>query len=168
MAKSLLTPPRLIKKIVFLIHLVRNNSCSKSVFCFPLLCIDVSRQCYQSLLERIPRCLKALHTEAVAQRVLNRRLAEEIGRIRTSFQQLSTYVGQQSGCRHEKKGIWVKHFYGPLCRALSRIREHDDLVSHQAEEAHQQLTGALEQAQTNSESVRPTPLFKHDKHYFFL
>lgn len=55
------------------------------------------RQRYQSLLERIPRCLKALHTEAVAQRVLNHRLAEEIGRIRTSFQQLSTYVGRLAG-----------------------------------------------------------------------
>lgn len=59
--------------------------------------LSVSRQRYQSLLERIPRCLKALHTEAVAQRVLNRRLAEEIGRIRTSFQQLSTYVGRPAG-----------------------------------------------------------------------
>lgn len=58
---------------------------------------SVSRQRYQSLLERVPRCLKALHTEAVAQRVLNRRLAEEIGRIRTSFQQLSTYVGRLAG-----------------------------------------------------------------------
>ncbi|TWW58142.1 Axonemal dynein light chain domain-containing protein 1 [Takifugu flavidus] len=86
------------------------------------------RQHYQSLLERIPRCLKALHTEAVAQRVLNRRLAEEIGRIRTSFQQLST--------------------------ALSRIREHDDFVSQQTEEAHQHLAGALEQAQTNSDVVQ--------------
>lgn len=57
----------------------------------------VSRQHYQSLLERVPRCLKALHTEAVAQRVLNRRLAEEIGRIRTSFQQLSACVRGSAG-----------------------------------------------------------------------
>lgn len=61
-------------------------------------CVYVSRQRYQSMLERIPRCLKALHTEAVAQRALNRRLAEEIHRIQTSIQQLSTYVGQVSGC----------------------------------------------------------------------
>uniref|UniRef100_A0A3B4ZKJ1 Axonemal dynein light chain domain containing 1 n=1 Tax=Stegastes partitus TaxID=144197 RepID=A0A3B4ZKJ1_9TELE len=52
------------------------------------------RQRYQSLLDRIPRRLKALHTEVVAQRALDRRLTEEIHRIKTSIQQLSTYVGQ--------------------------------------------------------------------------
>lgn len=56
-------------------------------------CVCVSRQRYQSLLERIPRHLKALHTEAVAQRALDRRLTEEIHRIKTSIQQLSMYVG---------------------------------------------------------------------------
>ncbi|KAF0041949.1 hypothetical protein F2P81_005481 [Scophthalmus maximus] len=50
------------------------------------------RQRYQSLLERIPRRLKALHTEAVAQRALDRRLTDEIRHIRTSIQRLSTYV----------------------------------------------------------------------------
>lgn len=42
-------------------------------------------------------------------------------------------------------------FYGPRHRALSRIREHDDFVSQQAEQAHQQLAGALVQTQTSSE-----------------
>eukprot|EP00064_Thunnus_orientalis_P012716 superscaffoldBa00001985_g12751 len=86
------------------------------------------RQRYQSLLERIPRRLKALHTEAVAQRALDRRLTEEIHRIKTSIQQLST--------------------------ELSRIRDHDSFVSHQAERAHQQLADALDQTHTNSDVVQ--------------
>ncbi|XP_035508721.1 axonemal dynein light chain domain-containing protein 1 [Morone saxatilis] len=86
------------------------------------------RQRYQSLLERIPRLLKALHTETVAQRALDRRLTEEIYHIKTSIQQLSV--------------------------ELSRIRDHDALVSQQAESAHRQLAGALEQTHTNSDVVQ--------------
>lgn len=41
----------------------------------------------------------------------------------------------------------------PLHSELSRIRDHDAFVSQQAEDAHQQLAGALEQTHTNSESV---------------
>lgn len=41
----------------------------------------------------------------------------------------------------------------PLHRELSRIRDHDAFVSQQAECAHRQLAGALEQTNTNSESV---------------
>uniref|UniRef100_A0A3Q3EW91 Axonemal dynein light chain domain containing 1 n=1 Tax=Kryptolebias marmoratus TaxID=37003 RepID=A0A3Q3EW91_KRYMA len=44
------------------------------------------RQRYQSLLDRIPRRLKALHAEAVAQRALDRRLTEEIYRIKASIE----------------------------------------------------------------------------------
>ncbi len=40
-----------------------------------------------------------------------------------------------------------------LGRELSRIRDHDAFVTQQAEEAHQQLAEALEQTQSNSESV---------------
>ncbi|TKS74300.1 Axonemal dynein light chain domain-containing protein 1 [Collichthys lucidus] len=83
------------------------------------------RQRYQSLLERIPRHLKSLHTETVMQRALDRRLTEEIHCFRTSIQQLSM--------------------------ELSKIRDHDTFVSQQAERAHQQLAGALEQTHTNSD-----------------
>ncbi|XP_029284721.1 axonemal dynein light chain domain-containing protein 1 isoform X2 [Cottoperca gobio] len=85
------------------------------------------RQRYQSLLERIPSRLKALHTEVVAQRALDRRLTEEIHRIKRCIQQLNT--------------------------ELSRIRDHDASVSQQAECAHRQLAGALEQTHTNSDVV---------------
>lgn len=50
------------------------------------------RQRYQSLLDRVPRRLKALHTEVVAQRALDRRLTEEIHHIKLTIQQLSMYV----------------------------------------------------------------------------
>lgn len=60
--------------------------------------LNSSRQRYQSLLDRIPRRLKALHTETVAQRALDRRLTEEIHRIKSSIQQLSTYVGRRVTC----------------------------------------------------------------------
>ncbi|KAM9848871.1 axonemal dynein light chain domain-containing protein 1 [Aulostomus maculatus] len=83
------------------------------------------RQRYQSLLERIPRRLKALHTEVMAQRALDRRLTEEIHRIKTSIQQLST--------------------------ELSKIRDQEAYISHQAEHAHQELAEALDH--TNSELV---------------
>ncbi|KAG7230613.1 hypothetical protein INR49_025330 [Caranx melampygus] len=86
------------------------------------------RQRYQSLLERIPRRLKTLHTELVAQRALDRRLTEEINHIKTSIQQLST--------------------------ELSKIRDHDASVSQQAKRAHCQLAEALEQTHTNSDVVQ--------------
>ncbi|KAM9761820.1 axonemal dynein light chain domain-containing protein 1 [Menidia menidia] len=86
------------------------------------------RQRYQSLLDRIPRRLRALHTETVAQRALDRRLTEEISRIRTSIQELNM--------------------------ELSRIRDHDVLVSQQAEHAHQQLAEALRQTHSCSEVVQ--------------
>ncbi|XP_040040823.2 axonemal dynein light chain domain-containing protein 1 isoform X2 [Gasterosteus aculeatus] len=86
------------------------------------------RQRYQSLLERIPCRLKALHTEAVAQRAVDRRLTEEIHRIKTSIQKLNV--------------------------ELSRIRDHDASVSQQAARAHRQLAGALELSQTNSDVVQ--------------
>uniref|UniRef100_UPI003AAA2159 axonemal dynein light chain domain-containing protein 1 n=1 Tax=Centroberyx gerrardi TaxID=166262 RepID=UPI003AAA2159 len=86
------------------------------------------RQRYQSLLERIPRRLKALHTEALAQRALDRRLTEEILRFKSSVQQLHT--------------------------ELSRIRDHDASVSQHAERAQQQLAEALYQAHSNSDLVQ--------------
>ncbi|KAM7011951.1 axonemal dynein light chain domain-containing protein 1 [Tautogolabrus adspersus] len=86
------------------------------------------RQRYQSLIERIPRHLKALHTEAVAQRALDRRLTEEIHHIKISMQQLSM--------------------------ELSKIREHDSFVSQQAELAHRQLAGALDQTNTSADMVQ--------------
>uniref|UniRef100_A0A672G9C9 Axonemal dynein light chain domain containing 1 n=1 Tax=Salarias fasciatus TaxID=181472 RepID=A0A672G9C9_SALFA len=86
------------------------------------------RQRYQSLLDRIPLQLKALHTEAVAQRSLDRQLTKEIHRIKTSIQELNM--------------------------ELSKIRDHDAFVSQQAEHAHRQLAESLKQTHTNSDVVQ--------------
>ncbi|XP_031715521.1 axonemal dynein light chain domain-containing protein 1 isoform X2 [Anarrhichthys ocellatus] len=86
------------------------------------------RQRYQTMLKRIPHRLKALHTEAVAQRALDRRLTEEIHRIKTFIQELNT--------------------------ELSRMRAHDASVSQQVERAHRQLAGELKQPHTNSDVVQ--------------
>uniref|UniRef100_A0A8C6VS75 Axonemal dynein light chain domain containing 1 n=1 Tax=Nothobranchius furzeri TaxID=105023 RepID=A0A8C6VS75_NOTFU len=71
------------------------------------------RQRYQSLLDRIPCRLKALHTETVAQRALNRRLMEEVCRIQASMQHLHM--------------------------ELSKTRDHNSHVSQQVEHAHHKL-----------------------------
>uniref|UniRef100_A0AAV2KNA9 Axonemal dynein light chain domain-containing protein 1 n=1 Tax=Knipowitschia caucasica TaxID=637954 RepID=A0AAV2KNA9_KNICA len=86
------------------------------------------RQRYQSLLERIPRYLKSLHTEALAQRALDRQLTVQIHRIKTSIQQLSS--------------------------ELAKIKDHDAFVSQQAERAQHELDQALSQSQDNSEVVQ--------------
>ncbi|KAF7202597.1 axonemal dynein light chain domain-containing protein 1 isoform X2 [Nothobranchius furzeri] len=72
------------------------------------------RQRYQSLLDRIPCRLKALHTETVAQRALNRRLMEEVCRIQASMQHLHM--------------------------ELSKTRDHNSHVSQQVEHAHHKLS----------------------------
>uniref|UniRef100_A0A3P9HLT5 Axonemal dynein light chain domain containing 1 n=1 Tax=Oryzias latipes TaxID=8090 RepID=A0A3P9HLT5_ORYLA len=86
------------------------------------------RQRYQALLDRIPRRLKALHTETVAQKSLGRRLTEEIHRIKSSLQQLSMEA--------------------------SKIKDHEALVCEQAEHAHQQLAEALIQTKTDSDVLQ--------------
>ncbi|XP_047230046.1 axonemal dynein light chain domain-containing protein 1 isoform X4 [Girardinichthys multiradiatus] len=86
------------------------------------------RQRYQSLLDRIPRRLMALHTEVVAQRALDRRLIEEIYRIKASIQQLNM--------------------------ELSKIKDHDAFVSQEVEQAKQQLTEDLRETHSSSDVVQ--------------
>ena len=49
-----------------------------------------SRQRYVSLLDHIPRQLKGLHTETLAQRALDRRMTEEIICFKTNIQEINT------------------------------------------------------------------------------
>ncbi|XP_041745525.1 axonemal dynein light chain domain-containing protein 1 isoform X2 [Coregonus clupeaformis] len=85
------------------------------------------RQRYVALLDRIPRQLKGLHTETLAQRALDRRLTEEIICFRSAITKLNT--------------------------ELCKMREHDGYVSTQAERAQEELAKALEQSQKNSDIV---------------
>uniref|UniRef100_A0A3P8ZDR7 Axonemal dynein light chain domain containing 1 n=1 Tax=Esox lucius TaxID=8010 RepID=A0A3P8ZDR7_ESOLU len=85
------------------------------------------RQRYAALLDRIPRQLKGLHTETLAQRALDRRLTEEIVCFRSSITQLNT--------------------------ELCKMRENDEIVSKEAEVAQLELAKAMEQSQKNSDMV---------------
>ncbi|XP_051980150.1 axonemal dynein light chain domain-containing protein 1 [Xyrauchen texanus] len=81
------------------------------------------RQRYVALLNRIPRQVKGLHTETLVQRALDRRLTEEIIHFKCSIAKLNTQ--------------------------LSMMKENDEYVSKEAEEAKEELSKALEQSQCN-------------------
>ncbi|XP_017556814.2 axonemal dynein light chain domain-containing protein 1 isoform X2 [Pygocentrus nattereri] len=85
------------------------------------------RRRYVALLDRVPRQLKGLHTETLAQRALNRRLTEEV--------------------------ICFRHSITQLNEELSKMRECDEHVSMQARRAQEELAKALEQSQRNSDLV---------------
>ncbi|XP_023668949.2 axonemal dynein light chain domain-containing protein 1 isoform X2 [Paramormyrops kingsleyae] len=85
------------------------------------------RQRYAALLDRIPRQLKGLHTQSLAQRGLDRRLMEEITRFKSSVSQLSN--------------------------ELSNMKAQDENMSGQVAKAQEDLSKALEQSQRNSDLV---------------
>ncbi|KAM4740059.1 axonemal dynein light chain domain-containing protein 1 [Anableps anableps] len=83
---------------------------------------------YQSLLDRIPRRLRSLHAEVVAQRTLDRRLIEEIYRIKASIQQINM--------------------------ELSKIKDHNIFVSQKIERAQHQLTEGHRETLSSSDIVQ--------------
>ncbi|XP_058615457.1 axonemal dynein light chain domain-containing protein 1 isoform X4 [Onychostoma macrolepis] len=85
------------------------------------------RERYVALLDRIPRQVKGLHTETLAQKALDRRLTEEIIHFKSSIAQLNL--------------------------ELSAMKEHDENVSKEAEEAKEELAKALEESQRNANIV---------------
>ncbi|KAJ8374806.1 hypothetical protein SKAU_G00053860 [Synaphobranchus kaupii] len=85
------------------------------------------RQRYVALLGRIPQQMKGLHTEALAQRALDRRRTEEIICLKNSITQLND--------------------------ELSEIKGHNENVSQQAERAQQDLAKAQEELQRTSDLV---------------
>ncbi|XP_027882491.1 axonemal dynein light chain domain-containing protein 1 isoform X2 [Xiphophorus couchianus] len=86
------------------------------------------RQRYQSLLERIPQCLKKLHTEVVAQRALDRRLIEQIYHIKASIQQINM--------------------------ELAKVRDHDAFVSDKMEHAQEELAKSSKETLSYSDVVQ--------------
>ncbi|XP_054912708.1 axonemal dynein light chain domain-containing protein 1 isoform X2 [Poeciliopsis prolifica] len=86
------------------------------------------RQRYQTLLERIPRRLKSLHTEMVAQRALDRRLIEEIYHIKASIQQINM--------------------------ELAKVRDHDAFVSDKVQNAQDELAKSYKETLSYSEVVQ--------------
>ncbi|KAJ3599718.1 hypothetical protein NHX12_033674 [Muraenolepis orangiensis] len=92
------------------------------------LLLDRIRQQYVSLLERVPRQLKGLHTASLAERALNHRLTQEVVCFKTCIQHLDT--------------------------ELSEIRTHNEMVSQRAERAQQDLAQALDQATKNADLLQ--------------
>ncbi|XP_022084228.1 axonemal dynein light chain domain-containing protein 1-like isoform X2 [Acanthaster planci] len=82
------------------------------------------RQRYSKLLDKVPRQVKSLHQEVMAQRALDRRLTEELFRFKTSISQLTN--------------------------ELSDVREHDKVVTSQAQQAQQELAAALAESEKNA------------------
>ncbi|XP_038045386.1 axonemal dynein light chain domain-containing protein 1-like isoform X3 [Patiria miniata] len=82
------------------------------------------RQRYSKLLDKVPRQVKSLHQEVMAQRALDRRLTEELFRFKNSISQLTN--------------------------ELSDVREHDKVVTSQAQQAQQELAAALAESEKNA------------------
>ncbi|TRY82878.1 hypothetical protein DNTS_001523 [Danionella cerebrum] len=85
------------------------------------------RQRYVSLLDRIPRQMKGLHTQTLAQMALDRRLTEEILHFKNSIAKLNI--------------------------ELTAMKEHDESVSKEAEESKEELAKALDESQRNANIV---------------
>ncbi|CAF1214104.1 unnamed protein product [Rotaria sordida] len=82
------------------------------------------RERYSSLLSRVPRQIKSLHEELIAQRALDRRLAEQLIQFKTTV--------------------------GTLMLELEDVREHDRRVTEEAEIAQRDLQTALTDSQKNA------------------
>ncbi|XP_039257089.2 axonemal dynein light chain domain-containing protein 1-like [Styela clava] len=89
--------------------------------------ISKLRQRYADLLNRIPRQIKSLHAEVMAQRSLDRRLTEELLRFKTSI--------------------------GNLTNELIAVKEHDKKITQEAEIAQLDLSEALKESQKNANLV---------------
>ncbi|XP_070532396.1 axonemal dynein light chain domain-containing protein 1-like isoform X2 [Ptychodera flava] len=82
------------------------------------------RERYSKLLDKVPRQVKSLHQEVMAQRALDRRLTEELLRFKTNISELTS--------------------------ELSDVREHDKLVTMQAAQAQEDLKSALTESEKNA------------------
>ncbi|XP_065068274.1 axonemal dynein light chain domain-containing protein 1-like isoform X3 [Rhopilema esculentum] len=82
------------------------------------------RKRYASLLDKVPRHVKSLHEEVLAQRALDRRLTEELTRFKTSITLLT--------------------------RELDVVQEHDREVTKQAVETQNELNAALKESEKNA------------------
>lgn len=82
---------------------------------------------YAELINRIPRQIKSLHAEVMAQRSLDRRLTEELTKFKSSITYLTT--------------------------ELQEVKSHDSQVTQDAQKAEVELAKALKESQTNANLV---------------
>ncbi|KAJ7337274.1 Axonemal dynein light chain domain-containing protein 1 [Desmophyllum pertusum] len=85
------------------------------------------RKRYGDLLDRIPRQVKSLHQEVIAQRALDRRLTEELVRFKASISSLTS--------------------------ELASVKAHDREVTQQAKYAQDELQDALEESDKNASLI---------------
>jgi hypothetical protein len=83
------------------------------------------RKRYADMFVKIPRHVKNLHTELIAQRKLNRRLSEEV--------------------------VKVKETVGTLIEELNFIKKHDAEITKQAQDAQEKLVSVLTQSDNTDE-----------------
>ncbi|KAI8912817.1 hypothetical protein EDD86DRAFT_274457 [Gorgonomyces haynaldii] len=83
------------------------------------------RRRYANMFVKIPRHVKHLHTELIAQRKLNRRLSEELIRARETIKD--------------------------LLQELEFVREHDNEATKQAQDAQEKLVSVLTQSDNTDE-----------------
>lgn len=85
------------------------------------------RKRYADLLDRIPRQVKSLHQEVIAQRALDRRLTEELVRFKASISSLTS--------------------------ELNSVKAHDREVTQQAKYAQEELHNALQESEKNASLI---------------
>lgn len=85
------------------------------------------RKRYSDLLDRIPRQVKSLHQEVIAQRALDRRLTEELVRFKASISSLTS--------------------------ELASVKAHDREVTQQAKYAQDELQEALQESEKNASLI---------------
>jgi hypothetical protein len=89
--------------------------------------LSLLRQKYAGLLDRIPRQVKSLHDEVLAQRALDRRVTAELNRFQAAITRLTD--------------------------ELHDVQQHDIEVTEQACEARQKLEDALVESEKNASLV---------------
>uniref|UniRef100_A0A8D2JB90 Axonemal dynein light chain domain-containing protein 1 n=1 Tax=Varanus komodoensis TaxID=61221 RepID=A0A8D2JB90_VARKO len=82
------------------------------------------RQRYVELLERIPRQMRTLYKEMMAQRVMDKHITDEL--------------------------FYFKEAIGQLTRELNTIREHDRRATVEAEKAYEELEKAVRDSEMNA------------------
>ncbi|CAH1787293.1 unnamed protein product [Owenia fusiformis] len=79
---------------------------------------------YNELLNKVPRQIKSLHEEVMAQRALDRRLTEELMRFKSTI--------------------------GVLTSELTEVKQHDKRVTFEAQQAQEGLKSALAESRKNA------------------
>ncbi|KAL5483818.1 hypothetical protein EMCRGX_G020233 [Ephydatia muelleri] len=82
------------------------------------------RQRYNNLIDRIPRQVKSLHDEVMAQRALDKRLTAELKKFKSTI--------------------------SSLAQELASVKEHDFEVTEQSKEVYDNLSTALVESEKNS------------------